>query len=301
MQNSRALVVAINSYRQVDSSGRWDLRGCIADAQDWVRWFKFKGVEEIKVLTDSEATSEGVLAACRWLQEGLWKREGNVMSPVLGGFRAFTFSGHGTIYKGRPALVPYDLTKTWSNALTYPRLGRVLTFPEGTAVTLLIDACHSGDRVRSAFGPNSNVFGKEHATERFLPPPMEHCRFGAQTWEEKSDRGIRTKVAPKPDSWYHISSPDIDVALTGCQKNQTSADAWINNAFHGPFTYSLMRILEETQGDISYAEMIKRSNAWMDAHGYAQNPQYMGPTEYQDLRFMAVPKVTVLDGKPDEQ
>lgn len=290
-RNSRALVVSINDYRLMDPSGETDLRGCLNDGMDYCRLFKWLGFKEIRWLRDKEATAEAIKDACRWLQEGT-RWDGPLDHPDRP-WRALSFSGHGTLYKGRPALVPADLRPDWTNALTFPKLGEVLAFPETTNVVAFLDCCHSGARMRNHLKDPFGEFMGPSTRARFIAPPEEQQAFG-----EMSASGDR--VFAKSDSKYHLTS-ETNIVLTGCQAAQTSADAWIDNHFCGAFTWSLMRLIETTQGDLTYDELIGRSNAMLRARSLDQIPTFQGPPEYSVVRFMRPPFVGVDDGVADAQ
>jgi hypothetical protein len=301
--SGRALIVSINDFGLLDPSGRSNLNGCLNDGLDYFRLFKWKGFDEIRWLKDREATAQNIMDGCRWLQEGTWSApdgskpmDASSAGKPTNARRAYAHSGHGSLDKGRPALCPADLRPDWSNILNYAKLAPLLAFPEGTSFYAAIDACHSGDRMRDL--PNMSArFGDVAPRPRFLPPPPEHVAFGA----EVTNIGGRAIITPNPDSYRYLCSSDIDVVLAGCQLNQTSADAYINHSYHGAFTYYKMRILEETQCDITYKELVERLNELLAKNGYEQRAQYEGPPEYINLKFMDAPKVTVLDGKPDHQ
>lgn len=300
--SGRALIVSINDFGLLDPSGRANLNGCLNDGLDYFRLFRWKGFDEIRWLKDREATAQNIMDGCRWLQEGTWMQDGHKPTDAsaagmpTGARRAYAHSGHGSISGGRPALCPADLRPDWSNILTYTKLAPLLAFPEGTGFYASIDACHSGDRMRD-FPNCPRMFGEEPPKARFLAPPPEQVAFGAVT----SEIDGRDIVGPNPDSFRHLCSSEVDVVLTGCQLNQTSADAYIGKAYHGAFTYYKMRILEDTQCDITYEQLVIRLNELLAKNGYEQRACYEGPPEYAKLKFMCLPKVALLDGRPDIQ
>lgn len=284
----RALIVSVNDYRLVDSSGQMNLRGCYSDGMNYHRMFKWQGFDEIRWLKDKEATAQAILDGCRWLQEGT--REKGTRPR-----RGFAYAGHGSIYKGRPCLVPADMAPDWGNALTFPRLGRALAFPETVVMAAFLDCCHSGDRVRQGLNHPNEEFANPSPRPRFLPPPEDHqAPFGCEMLED-GDR-----VAPKADSSYQINS-DCNVVLTGCERAQTSADAWLDNHFTGAFTWCLMRILEKSQGKITYRDLIAQIRKMLKSKSFEQNPTYQGPPQYAGLSFLEEPSVKKDDGIPEDQ
>lgn len=138
----------------------------------------------IRVLKDDQATRSAILSSIdEWLVAGT--------EP---GDRAYLYySGHGlqvTDHDGDEddgmdeALAPFDLvagSKDWDGAVTDDELDAILDRLKGRAVTLVIDACHSGTISRSLSGDVSA--GIDGA--RFLPRPE------AKPVEQALTRGLR--------------------------------------------------------------------------------------------------------------
>jgi len=140
-----ALCVGINSYANAP------LRGCVADAQLWAQTLGALQFET-RLLLDRQATREAILSELRRLVAA--GRPGDVL--------IFQYSGHGTTFPDRSgderdgdtplsdeALCPVDIDR--GAFLLDDDLSRVLgDLPDGVALTLFMDCCHSGSISRFA-------------------------------------------------------------------------------------------------------------------------------------------------------
>jgi hypothetical protein len=66
--------------------------------------------------------------------------------------------------------------------------------------------------------------------------------------------------------------------ISGCRDEQTSADAYINNAFAGALTYAVFSILRANQATIrsySWGALLRDVRQFMRENNYTQIPQLM--------------------------
>jgi len=140
--------------------------------------------EAIRVLTDEKASRQAMLSSMdEWLVAG-----------TVPGDRVYLyFSGHGLQVKDvsgdeedgmDEAISTYDIKADdtdWTNVILDDDLEAVLEKLKGRAVTLVIDACHSGTISRSL--STEAVSGLKGA--RYLPRPF------AQAAKQKATRGLR--------------------------------------------------------------------------------------------------------------
>ena len=280
------MLVGITDYGLYDPTGATDLRGCVNDQTDYHRLCRALGypIGNLHVLTDRAATAKNIFEEAEWLASKLNEDSSNE--------GIFSFAGHGTLYKQRPCLCSADMD--WSNPVTFKKLGDVLKIIEGVNLSVFLDCCHSGGKFRNFNGPFDMM--SEDKKGRFLAPPPDleedHCGFFCPP-ESPGER----VMAPKSDSYRHVSS-DRDIILTGCDLNQTSADAYLGGAYHGAFTYNLMRILEQQHFirdedgyfRLSYVELRDRLERQLRRGGFKQTPQYEGPKEYEDLWVFRLPQ-----------
>lgn len=271
----RALTVGIN-YTGTGS----DLKGCLNDVANMKALFEARGFDEIKVITEKEATTAGIKAGLQWL----------VADTKPGDVIVFHYSGHGSQLpsKNEPdgyeeILCPIDLNWT-TRVITDDYLRSVFDkVPNGCNTTLILDCCHSG----TALDQNESLIDTRELSNaekvaavnramapdsgRYLPPPA--------------------KIAAKLEKCHLVewtASRDVNasaILIAGCRADQTSADAYINGIFQGAATYAL---LQEVKKDplVSHRKLIKGMNDFMVAKGYTQRPQLDGFSGLYDEVFL---------------
>jgi hypothetical protein len=79
---------------------------------------------------------------------------------------------------------------------------------------------------------------------------------------------------------------EIGILISGCQSDQTSADAWIHNKYQGACTYYLLETLDKLGSNCTYEELVSGMNQQLDTFGYAQNPELNCKSEYKGLKFL---------------
>jgi metacaspase-1 len=73
--------------------------------------------------------------------------------------------------------------------------------------------------------------------------------------------------------------------LAACRDEETAADALIEGAHRGAFTWSLAQAIRESNGSISYGDLIKRSQFLLS--NYTQNPQLDCPDDLSEKLFLS--------------
>lgn len=275
---NRALVVGINAY-----GGGNDLQGCLNDAWETAELLEHLGWphDQIRLVTDQDATRAGILARLEWL-----------MSECEVGDRlVFMFSGHGTRIRDRNGdelvdrldealcchgiqddfrgslLLDDDLEKTF--ALIKP----------GAFLTVILDACHTGTGTRSV-----NGFGKragKYVRARYVDPPI-HVRWRAHKCESRCS--MRWFGWGRPDdSDAATSSSGVLVMpsmrhllLSGCRDDQTSADAFISGRYVGAMSACWRHVMREHPNGVAktiHAHTLARLRKLR----FDQEPQLEGP------------------------
>lgn len=259
----KALLVGINDYQGIS-----DLQGCVNDVTNMRSILKtYLGFTntEIRVLVDDRATKDNILSRLNWL----------VNKAKAGDFLVFHFSGHGSQIRDRDhdelkdhmdeLICPYDMN--WDNGfITDDDLNAIFAkLPEGVLLEAFLDSCHSGTGLKElTLGRPEGLGPKNPTLNRFLPPPMDIvCRLEGEEDELKQPRGFKSKTR---STLHHI-------LWAGCQDNQTSADAYINNAYNGAFTYYFCKHMRDSGGKISRKDLLKRIRASLKYGDYTQVPQ----------------------------
>ena len=157
----KALLVGINKYR------KYPLLGCVNDVAAMkdllVELYDFSE-DNIRVLTDRDATTKAVVENLGWLAQG-------GSEPAV---RVFHYAGHGHFVADESgdesdgsdeALVLYDHDK--AGYLIDDKLKELYDrFPANGNLTLIMDCCHSGTNQR---GPDDIVY-------RFIPNTYDERR-----------------------------------------------------------------------------------------------------------------------------
>lgn len=260
----KAFCVGINDYPYEDS----DLNGCVNDARAWaellVEHFDFPE-ENVRILTDSEATKANVVAGIRDLLE----------DAASGDVLVFTNSSHGTYVPDTDgdeyydeALCPYD---TDENLLLDDEMREMFSgLPEGVSLTVISDSCHSGTVTRApADTPDDRRI-------RFLSPKLR----GAAELEDPF------RASPKR-AMKHPQSEMKEVLLSGCTATEYSYDAMINGDYHGAMTYHAIKALRDAGYRLTYSQLHTRVNHMLEKAGYDQHPRLEGNQRNKERRVFS--------------
>ena len=271
----RAVLVGINKYDQAP------LRGCVNDVimigDMLIKQFKFT-TEEMRVLIDNDATTQNIFDSLHWLVDGA--NPGDVLF--------FHFSGHGSqilSYNGKEEngydeiLCPVDLN--WRDKMIVDNDLRKIfdKVPEGVSLTVILDCCHSGTALdhtkqyqpygpaqpinrRDIFGLMEEDNGAEYAKSRMLQPPTELA---------VDDKYVGIS---NPRKLAHNDVPNYPgLLISGCQADQTSADAFIAGQYCGAASYAFCKAIREHHYMISYKEVVEKMNNFMIEYMFTQRPE----------------------------
>ena len=251
----KALCVGINDYPFGDAN---DLRGCVNDASDWSNLLrKHFDFADIQQLLNADATKENIIKGLKDLLVGA--QAGDVL--------VFTNASHGTYLadtdgdepKFDEALCPYDSD---SNLLIDDELRELfLNVPDGVRLTVISDSCHSGSVTRVAV--------KEYRRSRQLSPAI----LKQPVLSPDQMRAARKATEKFPESGMN------EILLSGCKSNQTSADAYIANDYHGAMSYYAIKAITDAGYKLTYAELHDALLPLLEDENYDQVPQLEGKDE----------------------
>lgn len=139
-------------------------------------------------------------------------------------------------------LCPLDLQEDWNaNSINDDYLFDVFynRLPEGVRCVCVYDCCHSGTMedlccTRDIVPPDQEV------KERYLAPP-EDMQGDIDAARESAKERSAVKDLTSPDDAHK----KLIWQISGCQDNQTSADATIGGLRQGAMTWALLASLEE--------------------------------------------------------
>jgi hypothetical protein len=235
-----ALLVGINNY-----PNGYTLKGCVNDVslqqELLIHRFGFKP-DDIKTLTDAQATRQGILTA---FEEHLIKqaKPGDVV--------VFHFSGHGDRVLDKPScdeialklsqecanstFIPIDATKGRSpGSPVRDIMGHTLFLLMSTLktenVTVVLDSCHSGGGTRGNFVVRSL---RSSDSDLLIPSP-EELEYQRQ-WLAK------LKLSPQEFVEKRRKGVAKGVVIAAAKREQLAADASFNDFSAGAFTRHLRK------------------------------------------------------------
>jgi hypothetical protein len=269
----KALLVGINQYENVSN-----LRGCVNDVTNVsALLMKYRGFteEEIRVLTDVDATKHAIEKRLEWL----------AADAAPGDYLLFHFSGHGSAVLDRNAdendgldeiLCPYDMD--WDGTfITDDQLKEQLQVPDGVQIEAILDCCHSGSE-GEALNVKPSVLAAPDQRPRYLAPPRDSASGRTKLGAKVRSRILRSRsVRSAPVIW------------AGCGANQTSADALIEGVPWGAFSQALCGLMRQHEGEVSRRRMLELTRTALTSGGYSQRPELEASAAIADsLVFSAV-------------
>jgi hypothetical protein len=129
--------------------------------------------------------------------------------------------------------------------------------PRGARLYVILDCCHNGT--------GCDIRYKYEDFSVLLSPPSART----PVWRTMQRAYLQGKYTETAGEVYMIS---------GCRDEQTSADAYINNAFAGALTYAVFSILRANQATIrsySWSALLRDVRQFMRVNKYTQIPQLM--------------------------
>jgi hypothetical protein len=244
--------------------------------------------DNIRVITDRDATTKAVVENLEWLAQG-------GSEPAV---RVFHYAGHGHFVPDKSgdepdgsdeALVLYDHDK--AGYLIDDKLKELYDrFPSNSNLTLIMDCCHSGTNQRGPedlyyrFIPNTNDEREAIAAARkkFLQAQMQFVRQELGNLRSKT-RGLDEEferqftAAMQKYEKAHFGRDrgcEGNVLLAGCQSDQQAADAKMGRGkYHGAFTYYFVKLVREAQGKISHQDLMKNLGQILYDRKLNQKPQ----------------------------
>jgi hypothetical protein len=195
-----------------------------------------------------------------------------VAGMVAGDEAVFHYSGHGTLVRDRngdevsgldSCLCPLDYNASASaggGVITDDEIRALLVnrVPRGARLYVILDCCHNGTGCDIRYKYEDFSLLLRPATARTSP-----------VWRTQQKAFVQGRYTDTAGEVYMIS---------GCRDEQTSADAYINNAFAGALTYAIFAILRANQTNIrtySWSSLLRDLRYFMRANKYDQIPQIM--------------------------
>jgi hypothetical protein len=212
-----------------------DLQGCVNDANDWANALKNFGFNVTTVI-DAAVTTDNI-------KNLLLKM---ITEAESGDTLVFTYSGHGTNVPDTSGDEDdsYDeALYLYNGVLLDDELREIISkLPTGANLIVILDSCFSGTATR-AIG----------VRPKYMP-------------------GSTPIVGSKKKAF--LSGEDmVEILLSGCNDDEYSYDAIINNRANGAFTYYALKSLTD---DITYEEWMNKIHDDLPSRNYPQTPQLEG-------------------------
>ena len=262
----RALLVGINEYPSAP------LHGCVNDVQDMAEFLVERcgfDMNDVRLLTDARATTQGILERIGWLLTGV----------RLGDRIFFQYSGHGAQMATRnpqgevdgldEVICPVDFDWSDDHVIRDKDFDRIFSaVPPGVEFVWVSDSCHSGDLSRDIPHPGR--------LPRSMPLPAD------MDWRLRTARKAGLRALGMR------SAGGLQVALvSGCAAEQTSADAVFSGRSNGALTYYLLQVLKDAaSGNSPLAGVVEQVRLLLRNNGFEQIPALEGSEEISDRPFL---------------
>jgi len=288
----RALLIGIN-YRNTHN----ELRGCINDVATYkdllIQHYGFQE-SEMLILTEDEPRANWpykarIVEGMQWLMRGAKKGDSLFLS----------YSGHGSQMVDRTGtepngmsdcICPLDCNKSWPEHIildTEIHTHLYDSLPDGVKLTCVFDCCHSGTVANLEYNRDLHLAAQgfeevpavpeRYHGARYMEPPRDvsqphsasilalGCGRGSPAQFKKAS-GFRNAVADqKLYGNRHLW------VLSGCQDDQTSADAFVSCMYQGAFTWALASTLQSQRYAAKYETLLTQVRAKL-AGRYSQVP-----------------------------
>ena len=262
-----AFLVGIN-YVNTDN----ELNGCyndVVNVAQYLRTVLGYAPSSVNILTDGNRGSAFPASVAPTRQNILAGMAALVDGMVAGDEAVFHFSGHGSLVRDTngdeatgfdSCLCPIDYdapSASGGGVVTDDEIRTLLVnrVPRGARLYAILDCCHNGSGcdIRYKYEDFSILV-------RERPTPL---------WRTQQ----RAFVNPK----YTDTAGEVFM-ISGSRDEQTSADAYINNAYAGALTYAVFAILRANQAAIrtySWSALLRDVRHFMRVNKYTQIPQIM--------------------------
>ena len=265
MPRRTALLVGINYRGTAD-----ELNGCYNDVVNvatYLRTVLGYAPGAITMLTDGNRGSVFPASVAPTRQNILAGLSALVAGMAAGDEAFFHYSGHGTLVRDRngdeasgldSCICPLDYAG--GGVITDDEIRALLVnrVPRGARLYVILDCCHNGTGCDIRYKYEDFSLLLRPATARTSP-----------VWRTQQKAFVQGKYTDTVGEVYMIS---------GCRDEQSSADAYINNAFAGALTYAVFAILRANNASIrtySWSSLLRDLRYFMRVNKYDQIPQIM--------------------------
>ncbi len=285
-RNIYALLVGIDNYPPPVSPLKGSVNDVIAVAGYLQERVTKEGYElYIQMLANQQATRQAIIDGFR---EHLCQASSNDVA-------LFYYSGHGSQEESPPEfwhLEPDRLDETlvcWDSRtengwdLADKELAQLIAevAEKNPHIVVILDSCHSGGGTRNDL---------QDSTVRWVAPsrrkrPLNSFIFSLEE-ANKLFVSRNTNENENPSDWLVLSKGEY-ILLAACRDNEEAREYYGNNQYRGVFSYFLMDTLQRANGNLTYRDLFKRTNALVRSKVTAQSPQLEATnSSYLDQSFL---------------
>jgi len=269
---SKVLLCGINTYPNNST-----LNGCVNDViiMRELLLFKYKyQAQNLRLITDNRATKQNIIDRLKWLVTDAKDNDKLV----------FYYSGHGSRIVNRnyeedyepdgydECLVPVDYNI--AGMIVDDELSEIFKKlnPKATLVCIF-DCCHSGTMTRNLNTLPPKIVSKD----KFLVPNIDMLSRTSLTslFDIQNNTFKSEEVFQKPvnNKIINITKQPNIIAITGCQDNQTSADAYFVNRFQGALSYYMQKqLILDKEYKLTYLSLLQLVSADLRNAKFTQIP-----------------------------
>ncbi len=266
-----AFLVGIN-YINTQS----ELNGCyndVVNVSQYLRSTLGYSSDAITILTDGNRNAVGTASELAPTRKNIIAGLTALVAGMVAGDEAFFhFSGHGSLVRDTngdeatgfdSCLCPVDYAVPASSGggiITDDEIRALLInrVPRGAQLFVFLDCCHNGTGCDIRY---------KYEDFSVLQSPPSSGR--APVWQTRQTAFANPK--------YTNTAGEVFM-MSGCRDEQTSADAYINNAFAGALTYAVFTILRANQPNLrtySWSALLRDVRHFMRVNRFSQIPQLM--------------------------
>ena len=265
-RNIYALLVGIDNYPAPVSP----LKGCINDVIAIEEYLRSRVKTEgwnlhLKTLKDEQATRQAIIDNFR---QHLCQANSNDVA-------LFYYSGHGSREPAPPefwhlqpnrlneTLVCYESRLPGGWDLADKELAKLISevAQKNPHMTLIFDCCHSGSGTRDPF---QETAVREYATDE-RSRPLDSFIFSPEEIQHLISSDKQTSGWNLPRGQH--------ILFASCQDSETAKEYRADGEHRGAFCYFLTQTLQQTQGNLTYRDLFKRTNALVRSKIKQQSPQ----------------------------
>lgn len=265
-RNIYALLVGIDNYPAPVSP----LKGCINDVIAIEEYLRSRVKTEgwnlhLKTLKDEQATRQAIIDNFR---QHLCQANSNDVA-------LFYYSGHGSREPAPPefwhlqpsrlneTLVCYESRLPGGWDLADKELAKLISevAQKNPHMTLIFDCCHSGSGTRDPF---QETAVREYATDE-RSRPLDSFIFSPEEIQNLISSDKQTSGWNLPRGQH--------ILFASCQDSEKAKEYPADGEHRGAFCYFLTQTLQQTQGNLTYRDLFKRTNALVRSKIKQQSPQ----------------------------